>query len=429
MHGLRPSSKKTLVSLFKLLVPILNEGLRVVNPQVHDIISYMTVDNKVSSMLFQAPVIDEQEQAVLGQIDEMRRQLRHQLYQPRRWFGSLRRLSLARALRGSNSIEGYDAALDDAAAIAMGEEPMDADEETHLALQGYRGAMTYVLQLADEQDFEYSTRLFKSLHFLMTGYRLDDRPGLWRKGDIYVVDEESGQVVYEGAHVDRVAELMEELAGSLNGPDDAPPIVRGGMAHLNLVMVHPFKDGNGRMARCLQSLVLAREGVPLSPVFLSVEEYLGRNTRAYYDILAEVGGGHWQPERDARPWMRFILTAHLHQARKMLQRISESEELWGRLESLAEQHGLIERSLIAMFDAAVGFRVRNATYRAAFEEGEEITEGTASRDLRHMVDAGLLVAHGEKRGRFYVAAEPIKSIRRVVIEGRDPEMFLDPFAA
>jgi Fic family protein len=390
----------------------------------------MMDSNQISSMLFQTPVIDEQEQAVLGQIDEMRKQLRHQLYEPRRWFGSLRRLSLARALRGSNSIEGYDAALDDAAAVAMGEEPLDADEETRRALKGYRDAMTYVLQLADEKDFEYSTRLFKSLHFLMISYRLDNRPGLWRKGDIYVVDEESGQVVYEGAHIDLVPELMEKLADSLNAPDDAPSIVRGGMAHLNLVMVHPFKDGNGRMARCLQSLVLAREGIPLSPVFLSIEEYLGRNTQAYYDILAKVGAGHWQPERDARLWMRFILTAHLHQARKMLQRIHESEKLWSRLEALAEKHRLTERSLIAMFDAAVGFRVRNATYRAAHEEmGDEVSDGMASRDLRQMVDAGLLVAHGEKRGRYYVADEAIKDIRRAVIDGRDPEMFLDPFAS
>ena len=367
---------------------------------------------------------------MLEQINDLRKQLRHQLYEPRRWFGSLRRLSIARALRGSNSIEGFDAALDDAAAVAMGEEPLDADEETHLALQGYRDAMTYVLQLADEQDFGYDTRLLKSLHFLMTSYRLDNGPGLWRKGDIYVRDEESGDIVYEGADIDSVPELMKILAESLNEPDDAPPIVRGGMAHLNLVMVHPFKDGNGRMARCLQSLVLAREGIPLSPVFLSIEEYLGRNTQAYYDVLAEVGGGHWQPERDARPWMRFILTAHLHQARKMLQRIRESEELWGRLEALAEEHGLNERSLIGMFDAAVGFRVRNATYRAAFEEmGEDVSEGMATRDLRQMVDAGLLTAHGEKRGRHYLADEQVKAARRSAIEGRDPEMFLDPFAA
>jgi hypothetical protein len=58
-----------------------------------------------------------------------------------------RRARAARAIQGSNSIEGFDAALDDAAAVAIGEAPLDASEETRLALAGYRDAMTYVLQL------------------------------------------------------------------------------------------------------------------------------------------------------------------------------------------------------------------------------------------------------------------------------------------
>ena len=53
------------------------------------------------------------------------------------------------------------------------------------------------------------------------------------------------------------------------------------MAHLNLVMIHPFEDGNGRMSRALQSLVLARDHI-VAPEFASIEEYLGRNTPAYY---------------------------------------------------------------------------------------------------------------------------------------------------
>ena len=52
------------------------------------------------------------------------------------------------------------------------------------------------------------------------------------------------------------------------------------MAHLNLAMIHPFSDGNGRLARCLQTLLLAREQI-VSPVFSSIEEYLGQNTQAY----------------------------------------------------------------------------------------------------------------------------------------------------
>src|SRR5437764_14331485 len=130
-------------------------------------------------MIFEPPGLDAAEQHVLGEIDELKNKLRWQLHEPRRWYGSLRRLSFARAIQGSNSIEGYDAALDDAAAVAIGEEPLDADEETRLALAGYRDAMTFVLQLAVDPEFGYSTQLFKSLHFMMTGYSIKNRPGQW----------------------------------------------------------------------------------------------------------------------------------------------------------------------------------------------------------------------------------------------------------
>ena len=241
-------------------------------------------------MLFQTPDLLEAELKVLSEINDLREKLRFQLHEPRRWVGSLRRLSLARAIQGSNTIEGYTAELDDAVAVAAGEEPVDTDTETELALKGYRDAMTYVLQLSYDPGFQYSEQLIKSLHFIMIGHDLSKSPGLYRPGAVFVYGSDSGEVVYEGAPVDSVPTLVSELVDELNTKSDAPAMIRGAMSHLNLVMIHPFRDGNGRMARALQSLVLAREGF-LSPVFVSIEEYLGRNTQACYDILAEVGQG------------------------------------------------------------------------------------------------------------------------------------------
>jgi Fic family protein len=378
-------------------------------------------------MLFTTPDLDERELQVLSEVDELKRRLRHQLHEPRRWYGSLRRLSIARAIQGSNSIEGFDATLDDAAAVAVGEEPLDSDSETRLALKGYREAMTYVLQLADDDGFAYSSQLIKSLHFMMTSYDLRNRPGRWRAGAVYVRKEETGEIVYQGPDVDRVPSLADELVAGLNVPHDAR-LVQAGMAHLTLVMIHPFGDGNGRMARCLQSLVLARSGV-LSPVFMSIEEYLGRNTQKYYDVLAEVGRGSWQPGNDARPWLRFTITAHLRQARTMLIRIRETERLWVDLEKLAGQRDLPERMLSLLFDAAMGFRVRNATYRASLEEGgdDPITEQTASRDFQRLVEAGLLIPSGAKRGRFYTGSPDLRALRREIVSSRDPRDNSDPF--
>jgi len=378
-------------------------------------------------MLFQTPDLLEAELKVLSEINDLREKLRFQLHEPRRWVGSLRRLSLARAIQGSNTIEGYTAELDDAVAVAAGEEPVDTDTETELALKGYRDAMTYVLQLSYDPGFQYSEQLIKSLHFIMIGHDLSKSPGLYRPGAVFVYGSDSGEVVYEGAPVDSVPTLVSELVDELNTKSDAPAMIRGAMSHLNLVMIHPFRDGNGRMARALQSLVLAREGF-LSPVFVSIEEYLGRNTQACYDILAEVGQGSWNPQNDARPWLRFSLTAHLRQARTMLRRVRESERLWTELEKIADQEGLADRVVAVMFDAAIGLRVRNNTYRAAIADLEEISDATASRDLGKLVDADLLESHGEKRGRCYTRSPRLAAVWQAIVESRDPKDDRDPFA-
>ena len=380
-------------------------------------------------MLFTTPGLDPRELEILAEIEDMKRRLRHQLHEPRRFYGSLRRLSIARAIQGSNSIEGFDASLEDAAAVAVGEEPLDADQETRLALKGYRDAMTFVLQLADDEEFTYSSQVLKSLHFMMTSYDLGNRPGRWRAGAVYVRNDETEQIVYEGPDVDQVPELIAELSSALNAPCDNR-VIQAAMAHLNLVMIHPFRDGNGRMARCLQSLVLARGGV-LAPVFMSVEEYLGRNTQAYYEILGEVGRGSWHPENGARPWIRFMLTAHLRQAGTMLRRVRETERLWLGIDTQRRKFPLPERVMLVLFDAASGLRVRNATYRATLEDAgdEPISEQTASRDLQRLVEVGLLRPVGEKRARYYAGSPELMQLRRDIVNSRDPRDESDPFAA
>jgi Fic family protein len=373
-------------------------------------------------MLFQPPDLDRRELDVLARIEELKRVLGYAVSAtPRRWYGVLRRVTFARAIRGSNSIEGYVVSVDDAVAAAEGGEPLEAGATAWEAVKAYQSAMTYVIQLADDPHFAYSTALVRSLQFMMLQYDLAKRPGRWRPGAIFVRDDERGALVYEGPDAELVPGLMEELSGVLNqSAPEAPGIIKAAMAHLNLVMIHPFSDGNGRMARCLQTLVLARTGV-LAPPFSSIEEYLGHNTRAYYDVLAEVGGGTWNPSRDARPWIRFCLTAHYRQAQTLLVRTREIQRLWDLLEVEVQRRGLPERTLYALADAAMGLRVRNATYRPIAEVSDQV----AGRDLKALAEAGLLAAQGERRGRHYVASDLVLRMRA---EAREDHRIEDPFA-
>jgi Fic family protein len=379
-------------------------------------------------MIYATPRLGAAEHQVMATIDDLRTKLSGYLRQTRRWTGSLRQIAFARVIHDSNAIEGYVAALDDAAAVALREPPLDASDETMLALAGYRDAMTYVLQLgSDVDDFRYDTQLIKSLHFMMTGYSLNNHPGRWRPGSIFINDRETGDVVYEGPDREAVPDLMSELVDRLNGETQMPDLVRAAMAHLNLVMIHPFRDGNGRMARCIQSLVLARGGL-LSPIFMSIEEYLGANTGDYYAALATVGQGRWSPHRDARSWLRFCLTAHLRQARTQLRRVKETERLWIMLDRIVAEAGLPERVTWALGDAANGMRVRSLTYRAGLKEnGEEISAQTATRDLAELVRLGLLTSQGESRGRVYRAGTPLLQVRREIVANRDPRDDSDPF--
>jgi hypothetical protein len=164
-------------------------------------------------------------------------------------------------------------------------------------------------------------------------------------------------------------------------------------------------------------------------VFSSVEEYLGRNTQAYYYILAEVGQASWHPENDARPWIRFVLTAHYRQAKTHLRRIEEIERLYSECSELAAAHRLPDRCAAGLSDIALGLRLRRNSYLSAVESstGEEISDLTATRDLRGMVRAGLLIPRGETRGRYYVGSPSILEMRDVIRARRPPLDAQDPF--
>lgn len=373
-------------------------------------------------MIYATPALEAEDNEILEWIARQKEQLRYTVAQaPNRWTGVLRRNTFARALQGSNSIEGIHASLSDAAAIIDDEKPETLEQETYRALMGYRNALTYVLQTHDDPYFEMNAQVIKGLHFMMLSYDLTKMPGQWRPGSIVVVRDPGGDTVYEGPDAELVPGLMNELVATLAPDARISPIVRGAMAHLNLTMIHPFKDGNGRMARALQTLVIARDGV-LSPVFCSIEEWLGRNTDAYYNILGEVGQGKWHPENSALAWVRFCIRAHYQQAATLIQRSRAMSRAFEAIDKIIQAQGLLERMAISLVDAAFGFKIRAGQY----QRDNNVSDVVASRDLRRLCDIGLLQPVGEKRGRYYIAGKPLQDIYKMARS--DDVRAADPYA-
>jgi hypothetical protein len=113
----------------------------------------------------------------------------------------------------------------------------------------------------------------------------------------------------------------------------------------------------------------------------------------------------------------------------MLRRIQETEGLFAECAQIAEARGLHERTTGALAEAAFGFRVRNASYRLLVDTtyGEQVSELTASRDLRAIVTAGLFQPIGEKRGRYYVAEPVLTDVYKQIRKGRAPKDLGDPY--
>jgi len=374
-------------------------------------------------LIYTAPPLTIEDEAVLGEIHQMRKEMRHSIRRPKRWVGGLRRAAQAKALKSSNSIEGIEVTEDDAAAVVDGEEPVTADQKTALDVQGYQRAMDYVLTAADDRHATYDAAELRAMHFMLIQHEPAKLPGRFRPGSVSVYDEENERVVYEGPDAEEVPALVEALIAALRRDNSTDPIVRSAMAHLNLVMIHPFKDGNGRMARALATLVLTRSDIG-EPVFSSIEEWLGAskaNTLDYYAVLAHTGHGHWAPRPDPHMWLTFNLRAHHMQAQTVARRFAEASHNWAQLEQLAKRNGLPERVMDALFDAVLGYRVR----RSGYAKRTEVEGHTATRDLSLMADVGLLTANGTGRGRFYTAGAPLLALRTATKGDRKP--LRDPY--
>lgn len=371
-------------------------------------------------MIYHEPTLQAEDKDVLQLIEKQRVQLAsHTQHSPRRWMGSIRRRTFAKAIQGSNSIEGYNATVDEAIAVIEDEPPLDERTETWYALSGYRAAMTYIMQTARDPDFEFNRQLLKSLHFMMIGFDLAKNPGQWRPGSIFVVSSKTEQKVYDAPDRSQVEPLVTELSDYIKSPFAQNTMVKAAMAHLNLTMIHPFSDGNGRMARALQTLVLASDGL-LHPVFSSIEEWLGANTEEYYGVLGETGQGAWSPERSALPWVRFCLKAHYQQASTLLRRLEEYGTLYMGVEGLMLARQLHDRMAVPLFNSALGMALSNARY----QEDADVTPHIAQRDLRLLSDQGLLVPKGETRARRYAPGPDLVALRR---QARISRPLRDPY--
>lgn len=334
----------------------------------------------------------------VSRLETLRRMLDGRGVLPRRWQGRLRRDLEVEAVAASTSMEGVPVTVDEVRRILAGDRPRSVSETDAALVAGYRDAMAFVLRRADATGFAWHGELLIAIHDRVMGGDFAAGAGDYRRGQVFVGSPHRG-LVYVPPPAAEVAGLVEDLGQWLTAAEarDVPAPVRAAVAHVRLAGIHPFSDGNGRVARILASLVMYRGGYRL-PEFTSLEEWWGTHQADYYAAFDCVGAA-WQPAADVTAFVRAHVRAQVTQVEALSLRHATERAIWTALEDIAtEDLDGAPRLADALFDAFAGRSVTNRYYRALADVGAP----TAASDLRRLAAAGLLEAVGAGSSTAYV---------------------------
>ena len=227
--------------------------------------------------------------------------------------------------------------------------------------------------------------------------------GAWRddhSGPMQVVSDIKGRehVHYQAPAAGKLDAEMNSFLGWFNGESDADPVLKAALAHLWFVTIHPFDDGNGRIARAIADLSLARSEAS-SQRFYSMSAQIQRERNAYYDILETTQ----KRDLDVTRWMEWFLGCldrAFDGAEKTLAGIFQKAEFWNQHASVSlngRQRDIVNRLLD-------GFDGKLTSSKWALIE--KCSPDTALRDIADLVQRGLLKKNeGGGRSTSYSLSE------------------------
>ena len=264
-----------------------------------------------------------------------------------------------------------------------------ADRNVEGVVEMMRDATRHYDQpLTAERLFAWHASLFPTGRSGMTKIRA----GAWRDDSTGPTQVVSGPIGKEHVHYEapKAGQLDAEMRTFLEWFETEAtidPVLKAGQAHLWFVTVHPFDDGNGRIARAIADMALARsERSPQRFYSMSAQIRLERN--AYYDILEHTQKG----TMDITPWMEWFLGClgrAIDGAQTALGTVLTKARFWESIRGVS----LNERQRLVLNKLLDGFEGKLTTSKYAKLAG--VSHDTALRDILHLVERGLLVQNPE----------------------------------
>src|SRR3990170_5612326 len=309
------------------------------------------------------------------------------------WEKEFREDAIVRSAYHGTHIEGNALQKADAKDILEGRDvvgrPRDIQE-----IINYRKVIEYIDEEAVKKIEKITEQIIKKLHRIIA-YKVvtPELTGEYRDKQVVVRNSETGEVTFRPPPPLEIPFLMREYLYWLNWDDkDLHPILKAGIAHHELVRIHPFIDGNGRVARILATLILFLGGYDIRR-FFSLEEYYDKDTISYYENLKKATSGNLSSWLE---YFTFGASVEFEKIKEKILKLSKDVKLKERFGG--KQIYLTDRQIrIIEYLQDAGY-LQNKLFKTIFHD---VSEDTVLRDLQDLTAKGLIKKLGSTKSARY----------------------------
>ncbi len=301
--------------------------------------------------------------------------------------------AMVRTVHYGTHIEGNELNLSQAGKVIAGQDVVGRERDIQ-EVMNYRKAMEFI----NDKRLMINDELIKKLHKITVNKILpEENCGEYRKTQVVIKNNQTGAVSFRPPEASRVSEQIGDLLAFIDKPQeqDIHPILESGIVHYELARIHPFIDGNGRVARALSTLILFIKGYDIRK-FFSLEEYFDRNAGNYYEALQSVE----KNSGDLTIWLEYFtegLAIELSKIKEKVEKISVDGKLRERLGG--KPLLLTDRQLkIIEYIQSTGF-LQNQAFEELFPM---VSEDTILNELKSLLQNGIIKKHGITKGARYI---------------------------
>ena len=352
----------------------------------------------------------------LREMEELRRAVAEVPMTPTHqdWF---RRRNWVRTIHGTTRIEGNTLSDDEVEEVLVDGPGDNVSRRDGLEIVNTRTATIFADEMSDNSKVSIDEALLREIHRRgLADIAGLQRPGEYRRGENRVTDGE-GNLIFSTPASGDLPDLMRQFGFWLrDGCEGRKGAIAAALAHLELVAIHPFNDGNGRTARLLARTLLRRHGYQFRNL-VSIDAQLDADRLNYFKAIRAAVGQLYVPGYDATPFVAFFVSAISASIRYTLDRIAVFNRVVDLLRENAAKGRIPAGSLDPLAYTWVNRSIRPARYREMTGRTPQLT----TYDLGRLNEIGFLEATGKTKRRRHLIGPALEELGEKAMSQPEPK--------